>query len=60
MKRLIVLGSNGMLGSEVLRIAKKQVDLEALEVLEVSRSSAIRFDATESEFQDLAGQIGLC
>lgn len=46
-----------MLGSEVLRLARGLVDIE---VLEISRSSEISFDARDREFQDLAVQVGLC
>jgi dTDP-4-dehydrorhamnose reductase len=56
MKRLIVLGSTGMLGSEVLRV----VGGSEIEVIPVSRSLGIRFDAHTEPFASLASQLQLC
>jgi dTDP-4-dehydrorhamnose reductase len=54
-RRLIVLGANGMLGSEVSRVAMSEgIHLEA-----ISRSSEISFDAETSSFADLAKELKL-
>lgn len=53
--RLIVLGSTGMLGSEVARVAKT---LGVYQV-EVSRNEGIRFDAASTSFEDLAKSLHL-
>jgi dTDP-4-dehydrorhamnose reductase len=55
MKRLIVLGSTGMLGSEVLRV----VSGSEIEVVPVSRSLGIRFDANAQPFAGLASELRL-
>jgi len=56
MKRLIVLGSTGMLGSEVLRVASGS----EIEVVPVSRTLGIRFDAHIEQFASLASELRLC
>jgi dTDP-4-dehydrorhamnose reductase len=56
MKRLIVLGSTGMLGSEVLRVASGST----IEVVSVSRSLGVRFDAHTELFASLASELRLC
>jgi len=56
LKRLIVLGSNGMLGSEVSRVARAS----GLEVIEVSRSSDEPFEAESMDFDQVAVKLGLC
>ena len=43
MKRLIVLGANGMLGSEVVRIA----EVNSIPVVAISRSSEVPFDVSQ-------------
>ena len=55
MKRLIVLGSNGMLGSEVSRVAKES----GLQVVEVSRFSDVPFEAESMDFEQVAVKLGL-
>jgi dTDP-4-dehydrorhamnose reductase len=55
MKRLIVLGSNGMLGSEVVRVAK----MDSLQVVAISRSSEVPFEAELMEFEQVARKLGL-
>jgi len=55
MKRLIVLGANGMLGSEVVRIAEEN----KIPVVAISRSSEIKFDAESMDFEQVAREIGL-
>jgi dTDP-4-dehydrorhamnose reductase len=53
--RVVVLGSTGMLGSEVARICK----LSGLEVVEVSRTRNIIFDFFSDSFTDLAMLLNL-
>jgi dTDP-4-dehydrorhamnose reductase len=55
MKRLIVLGANGMLGSEVVRIA----EVNSIPVVAVSRNSAVPFNAESMEFEQVARKLGL-
>jgi len=55
MKRLIVLGANGMLGSEVVRIA----ELSKVPVVAITRGSEISFDAETGEFIQLGEKLGL-
>jgi len=55
MKRLIVLGANGMLGSEVVRIA----EVNSIPVVAISRSSEVPFDVESMEFQQVARKLGL-
>jgi dTDP-4-dehydrorhamnose reductase len=55
MKRLIVLGSNGMLGSEVARIA----EVNSIPVVAISRNSEVPFDAESMEFEQVARKLGL-
>ena len=55
MKRLIVLGANGMLGSEVVRIAK----VNSIPVVAISRSSEVPFDVESMEFEQVARKLGL-
>jgi len=55
MKRLIVLGANGMLGSEAVRIAK----VNSIPVVAVSRNSEVPFDAESMEFEQVARKLGL-
>jgi dTDP-4-dehydrorhamnose reductase len=55
MKRLIVLGANGMLGSEVVRGA----ELKSIPVVTLSRSSEVPFDAESMEFEQVARNLGL-
>jgi len=55
LKRLIVLGSNGMLGSEVSRVAKES----GLQVVEVSRFSDVPFEAESMDFEQVAVKLGL-
>ena len=55
MKRLIVLGANGMLGSEVVRIA----EVNSIPVVAISRSSEVPFDAESMEFEQVARKLGL-
>jgi len=55
MKRLIVLGANGMLGSEAVRIAK----VNSIPVVAISRSSDVPFDAESMEFEQVARKLGL-
>lgn len=53
--RLIVLGSTGMLGSEVTRLAK----VLGVHLIEVSRTQGIRFDAASSSVEELAKLLQL-
>lgn len=53
--RFLVLGSTGMLGSELVRVAK----LNGLDVVATSREQAPRFDAFSQSFPDFANQIEL-
>lgn len=53
--RIIVLGSTGMLGSEVLRVAK----VSDCEVVEASRSRGYLFDASNDDFDKLAKELSL-
>lgn len=53
--RIIVLGSKGMLGSEVLRVAIRS----GCDVVEVSRSHGYRFDASRDRFSELATELSL-
>ena len=55
MTRLVILGSTGMLGSEVLRVAKES----GVEHLAISRSTDISFDAEQSSVERLAQEIHL-
>jgi len=55
LKRLIVLGANGMLGSEVSRVARES----GLKVIEVSRSSYVPFEAESMDFDQVAIELGL-
>jgi dTDP-4-dehydrorhamnose reductase len=55
MKRLIVLGANGMLGSEVLRIA----EVNSIPVVAISRNSEVPFEAESMEFEQVARKLGL-
>ena len=55
MKRLIVLGANGMLGSEVVRIAK----VNSIPVVALSRNSEVQFEAESMEFEQVARNLGL-
>jgi len=55
MKRLVVLGATGMLGSEVVRVAK----LDSLQVVAISRSSEVPFEAELMEFEQVARKLGL-
>jgi dTDP-4-dehydrorhamnose reductase len=55
MKRLIVLGANGMLGSEVVRIA----EVNSIPVVAISRSSEVPFDVESMEFEQVARKLGL-
>ena len=55
MKRFIALGSSGMLGSEVARVAKEK----NLNLLEVSRAEEISFDAESESFDHFAERINL-
>jgi dTDP-4-dehydrorhamnose reductase len=55
MKRLIVLGATGMLGSEAVRIAK----VNSIPVVAISRSSEVPFDAESMEFEQVARKLGL-
>lgn len=52
---MVVLGSTGMLGSEVARVAKN----EGLDVVEVSRKSNVKFDFLETKFEDIATELEL-
>lgn len=53
--RLIVLGSTGMLGSEVSRIAK----IMGVSSVQVSRTEGVLFDASTSTFDQLAQYLQL-
>ena len=53
--RLIVLGSTGMLGSEVARVSRAA----GIDLIEVSRTQDIQFDATSDSFEDLASLLSL-
>jgi dTDP-4-dehydrorhamnose reductase len=55
MTRLVILGSTGMLGSEVLRVASDS----DIEVVPVSRASGVRFDAQTQLFASLATELRL-
>lgn len=55
MKRFIVLGSSGMLGSEVSRVSKQK----NLNLLEISRGGEISFDAESESFDDFAKRLNL-
>jgi len=55
MKRLVILGSTGMLGSEVTRVAKES----GIVIIEISRSGEVSFDATTHSFEMLANNLGL-
>ena len=55
MKRFIVLGSSGMLGSEVARVAKQK----KINLLEVSRGGEINFDAESESFDHFAKSLKL-
>jgi len=55
MTRLVILGSTGMLGSEVLRVAGESgIDYSA-----ISRSTEISFDAERSSVEQLAKEVRL-
>lgn len=53
--RFVVLGSTGMLGSELVRVAR----LSGLNVVAASRDQEPRFDAFSQQFLDFANRIGL-
>ncbi len=53
--RFIVLGSSGMLGSELSRVAKHA----GLDVVEISRSGSLRFDAAVESFIDFSRRFGV-
>jgi dTDP-4-dehydrorhamnose reductase len=55
MKRLIVLGANGMLGSEVVRIA----EVNSIPVVAISRNSEVPFEAESMEFEQVGRKLGL-
>jgi len=55
MKRLIVLGANGMMGSEVVRIA----EVNSIPVIAISRSSEVPFEAESMELEQVARTLGL-
>ena len=55
MRRFIVLGSSGMLGSEVSRVAKQK----KLNLLEISRGGEISFDAESESFDHFAKRLNL-
>ena len=55
MKRLVVLGANGMLGSEVARIA----EVNSIPVVVISRNSEVPFEAESMEFEQVARKLGL-
>jgi dTDP-4-dehydrorhamnose reductase len=55
MKRLVVLGARGMLGSEVVRVA----EVNSIPVVAISRSSEVAFDAESMEFEQAARKLGL-
>jgi len=55
MKRLIVLGATGMLGSEAVRIA----EVNSIPVVAISRSSEVPFDAESMEFEQVGRKLGL-
>jgi len=54
-KRLVVLGATGMLGSEAVRIA----EVNRIPVVAISRSSEVPFDAESMEFEQVARKLGL-
>ncbi len=53
--RFVVLGSNGMLGSELVRVAR----LSGLDILATSREKEPRFDAFSQSFREFANRIEL-
>jgi dTDP-4-dehydrorhamnose reductase len=53
--RLIVLGSTGMLGTEVVRVAHKSSSL----VVGVSRTEGVFFDAEQMRFSELAQNLSI-
>ena len=55
MRRLVVLGATGMLGSEAVRIA----EVNSIPVVAISRSSEVPFDAESMEFEQVARKLGL-
>jgi len=55
LKRLVVLGANGMLGSEVVRMA----ELNSIPVVAISRNSEVPFEAESMEFEQVARKLGL-
>lgn len=55
MKRLVIVGSTGMLGSEIFRVANDA----NVEIVEVSRSRGTLFDAEKDEFDSLAKKLNL-
>lgn len=55
MKRLVILGSTGMLGSEISRVARES----DLPVLEISRRRGVLFDVERMQFDSLARQLEL-
>ena len=55
MKRFIVLGSTGMIGSEVSRVAKQK----KMNMLEISRGAEISFDVEAGSFDHFAKRLNL-
>jgi dTDP-4-dehydrorhamnose reductase len=55
MKRLIVLGATGMLGSEVVRIA----EVKSIPVIAISRGADFPFDAESMDFEQVAEKLSL-
>lgn len=53
--RIIVLGSTGMLGSEVSRVSKAA----RVETIDVSRTEGVIFDAASTSFEELAEELQL-
>jgi len=55
MPRVVILGSTGMLGSEVERVAGAQ----SVEHVAISRNTPVSFDARNDQFIQLANSLGL-
>jgi len=55
MPRIVILGSTGMLGSEVERVAKEQ----RVEHVAISRNTPLSFDARNAQFTQLAESLDL-